>query len=255
MIPILGRYGPYFLTGYFVALSLGVLLALAVTAVFGRRLQLPGWIDGVLVGGGFALLAGRLAFVGVNSTYFAEKPQEAWSLWQGGLNFQAALVAGLLTYLLWLRLTERRTGSYLDLIAPGLAIVVSAGWAACWLEGCAYGRETLPGILAAALPDDFGVLAVRYQTQVAGFGLSAVIAALASWRLARRAPKTATSGVLFWLTLAALLGAHAVVTLFRGDTALVWFGRRADVVVDLVLIVLSISAAAAGIARDHRRKD
>ena len=72
MSPILGRYGPFFLTNYFVVLAVGILMALAVTAAFSRRLHLPGWIDGVLLGGGAALVAGRVVYVLLNQDYFIE---------------------------------------------------------------------------------------------------------------------------------------------------------------------------------------
>lgn len=250
MIPILGRYGPYFLTGYFIALGLGALVALAVTAVFARRMRLFSWIDGVLLGAVIALIAGRIVFVFLNTEYFAENPGEAWSVWLGGLNFQAALVAGLLSYLIWLQVSRRPHGAYLDLVAPGLAILFTAGWAGCWMEGCAYGRVTLPGLWSAALPDDFGVLAVRYQTQLAGFLISAVIAIVAAWRLGRGTPSAGGSGALFWLTLAALLTAHAFVTLFRSDLSPIWLGLRADVLVDIILLTLCVVAAVHSMRRN-----
>jgi phosphatidylglycerol:prolipoprotein diacylglycerol transferase len=243
MIPILGRYGPFFLTSYFVVLGIGTLAALAVTAFYARRLKLPGWIDGVLLAAGVAVLAGRLAFVLLNQDYFGENAGQAWAIWQGGLNAQAALIGGLLTYAGWLHVTHRPRGDYLDLIAPGLAIVFAAGWAACWFEGCAYGRETVPGLLSAALPDDFGVVAMRYQTQTLGFILSAIIAGLASWQLSRRPRSSTQSGFLFWLTLLALTTVHALITLFRGDPAPVWLGLRADLLVDLLVAASGLLAA------------
>ena len=243
MMPILGRYGPFFLTSHFVALGLGTLLALAVTHFHARRLGLTGWIDGVLLGAGIAIVAGRLTFVLLNQDYFSENTALAWSIWQGGLNAQAALLVGLLTYAGWTYLTHRPPGDYFDLIAPGLAIVTVAGWAACWFEGCAYGRETIPGLFSAGLPDDYGVLAVRYQTQALGFLLSAIVAGLASWQLSRRPWGSARSGVLFWLTLAALMAIQALVALFRGDPSPVWFGFRADLLVALLIAGSSLLVA------------
>lgn len=244
MTPILGRYGPFFLTSYFVVLSLGTIIALAVTTYHARRLELAGWIDGVLLGGAVALVAGRLGYVAMNQAYFRENPGQAWNLWQGGLTYQAALLTGLLAYILWLRLTQRPIGPYLDLIAPGLAILCAAGWAACWFEGCAYGRETIPGLFAADLPDNFGVMAVRYQTQAAGFMLSALVAGPAAWFLSKRPLSKPASGRLFWLTLVALTVVHAFVGLFRGDPGPLLFGIRVDVAVDVGLIAAGLIVAA-----------
>ncbi len=240
MSPILGRYGPFFLTNYFVVLAVGILMALAVTAAFSRRLHLPGWIDGVLLGGGAALVAGRVVYVLLNQDYFIENSGQAWAVWQGGLNAQAALLAGLFTYALWLRWVKLPSRQYLNLIAPGLALVAAAGWAACWFEGCAYGRETLPALWAADLPDDFGVFAVRYQTQAAGFLLSAAVAGLAAWRLAK-----SPAGPVFWMTLALLSATGALIALLRGDLAPLWVDIRADLIVYLMILVLSLVAAIA----------
>lgn len=239
-MPILGRYGPFFLTGYFVALTTGVALALITTGVLGRRCRRSGWLDGVLAGGVVGLLAGRLVFVLLNGAYFAENPGQAWFIWQGGLNMQAALLGGLATAVLWWRFTQRPVAPFLDLIAPGLAILFAAGWAACWFEGCAYGREAPPGLLAAPLPDDFGVVAVRYQTQLVGATLSAVVAIMAGWWLWRRPSGARRPALLFLVTLCLLVGGHALVSLLRGDPAPVWWGVRADVVVDLLLVAVSL---------------
>jgi phosphatidylglycerol:prolipoprotein diacylglycerol transferase len=245
MMPILGRYGPFFLTGYFVALATGVALALIITAVLGRRLLLSGWLDGVLAGGLVGVLAGRLVFVLVNGAYFAENPGQAWFIWQGGLNMQAALLGGIATAVLWWRFTRRPIAPLLDLIAPGLAILFAAGWAACWYEGCAYGREALPGLLSAPLPDDFGVVAVRGQTQLVGAALSAEVAILAGWWLWRRPSGSRRPALLFLVTFCLLVGIHALISLFRGDPASIWWGARADVVVSLFLITVSLLAIAA----------
>lgn len=243
-MPILGRYGPYFLTSYFVILSLGTLIALAATAYHARRLYLSSWLDGVLLSGGAALAAGRIVFVILNRAYFTENPGKAWAIWQGGINFQAALIAGLLAYIAYLHLTNRPISRYLDLIAPGLAILMAAGWVACWFEGCAYGRETIAGLFAADLPDDFGVMAVRYQTQAIGFLCSAVIAGLSAWQLSDVLPGETTTGRLFWLTLAALTAVQALLTFWRGDPAPIWFGLRADFLVDIIVLTVSLIAAA-----------
>jgi phosphatidylglycerol:prolipoprotein diacylglycerol transferase len=245
MMPILGRYGPFFLTGYFVALATGVALALITTAVPGRRLRRSGWLDGVLAGGVAGVLAGRLVFVLLNGSYFAENPGQAWFIWHGGLNMQAALLGGLATAVLWWRFTQRPVAPFLDLIAPGLAILFAAGWAACWFEGCAYGREAAPGILTAPLPDDFGVVAVRYQTQLAGVALSAVVAVLTGWWLWRRPSGARRPALLFLVTLGLLVGGHALVSLFRGDPAPIWWGVRADVVVDVLLVAVLLLLIAA----------
>lgn len=215
MYPIVGRYGPYFLYSYMLVAGIGYLLALVLTAYLARQRRLTGWLDGVLWATVAALLAGRLAFVLLNIAYFAEHPSETWRLWLGGLNHHAALGAGLLAYWIWTRATGRSFAAYAGLIAPGLALLSSALWTACWFEGCAYGEESVPGLFTADRPDGFGVFAVRYRVQEAGALLSVGIAAIALW-LGRRWPPLP----VFWLTLLLLSLSALGLSILRGDTAL-----------------------------------
>lgn len=240
MAPIVGRYGPFFLYSYFIILGLGMIVALAVTAVFARQRHTQGWLDGLLLAGLAAIVGGRVVFVILNQAYFVENPGAAWAVWRGGMNFHAALAVGLVVFAIWLWLTKRLAGAYLALIAPGLAVAVAAGWAACWFEGCAYGHATVPGAFAAALPDEFGVVAVRYQTQAAGFVLALLVASLAAWRLAALPPNSDASMQLFWVTLAALGMVHILATLFRGDSSPTWRGMRLDLWADLIWVVLAV---------------
>jgi phosphatidylglycerol:prolipoprotein diacylglycerol transferase len=235
--PILARYGPFFLYAYTVILGLGLLAALGLTARLARRREMGDWLDGALAAGIGALLAGRAVFIALNRSYFAENPAEAWQFWLGGLNYHGALLGGLAGLWLWARLTGRPFNLYAGLFAPGLALLVTAGWAACAADGCAYGRPAPPGFLAASLPDDLGVIAVRYQTQLAGATGSLVVFALALWCYHRARPI-----LLFWATLAGLSLVRAVVALGRGDPAPVVAGLRLDLLIDLSLAVVSLLA-------------
>jgi phosphatidylglycerol:prolipoprotein diacylglycerol transferase len=235
--PILSRYGPFFLYAYTVILGLGLLAALGLTARLARQRGVSDWLDGVLAAGIGALLAGRAVFVALNQPYFAENPAEAWQVWLGGLNYHGALLGGLVGLWLWARLTGRPFGRYAGLFAPGLALLAAAGWAACAADGCAYGRPALPGPFAASLPDDLGVVAVRYRTQLAGAIGSLAVFALALWAYRR-----AQSALLFWAALGGLSLARAVAALGRGDPAPIVAGLRLDLLIDLSLAVVSLLA-------------
>lgn len=237
MWTILGRYGPFFLYTYTVVLGIGILLALWISAIIARRHKLERWLDGWLLAALAALVGGRLVFVWLNQAYFAENPAETWQVWRGGLNSHGALLSGLVVYWLWARITGRSFGLYAGTIAPGLAILVAAGWAACWFEGCAYGREALPGLLAANLPDDYGVYASRYQTQLAGTFLALIGLAVALWLARHYNPP-----VVFWGTIGLLALSHGGLALFRGDPASLLGRVRLDFVTDMVIFVISVCA-------------
>lgn len=234
MTPIWARYGPFFLYGYTAVLGLGVVLALGLTAASRRAGGAPGWRDGALAAAAGALVGGRAVFVWLNRAYFIEHPGQAWQLGRGGLGYHGALLGGLLALGLWARLTGRSFGRTAGLLAPGLALLVAAGWAACGVEGCAYGRAALPGWLAADLPDDAGVFAVRYRTQLLGLAGALGVFILA-WAAAARARPAA----LFWATLGGLSLVHALVALLRGDPAPLLAGVRLDIVVDAALVGVS----------------
>ncbi len=244
MPEILARYGPFFLYAFTVILGLGLLAALALTGWLARRRGVAGWLDGALAAAVGAVLAGRAVFVALNQPYFAENPAEAWQVWLGGLNYHGALLGGLAGLWLWARLTGRPFFRYAGLFAPGLALLAVAGWAACAADGCAYGRAAPPGLLAASLPDDLGVVAVRYRTQFAGAVGSLAVFALSLWGFRRARP-----ALCFWATLGGLSLARAVVALGRGDPAPVIAGLRLDLLVDLGLAVLSLLAVALLLAR------
>ena len=239
MSDILARYGPYFLYSYTVALGVGLLLALGLTAVLARRDGPRDWFDGALAAALGALFIGRAVFVWLNAGYFAENPFEAWQIWLGGLNVHGALLGGLAGLWLWARLTRRPFYPYAGLLAPGLALLSAFGWAACRFEGCAWGLPATLGLLTADLPDSFGVYAVRYQTQLSGFLGSLSVFAFSLWAFRRARP-----ALLFWGVMAGLALVRAAVALGRGDPAPVVVGWRLDLLVDLGLLVISLLAFA-----------
>ncbi|HID51779.1 MAG TPA: hypothetical protein EYP41_07075, partial [Anaerolineae bacterium] len=162
----------------------------------------------------FAWLGARAGFAAANWTYYAERPWEIWQFWQGGLSYHGALLAGLAALGGWSVWRGRPFARDAARLAPALILVAASGWLACYLEGCAYGAETTLGPLAADLPDNYGVFAVRYQTQLLGLGLTLLILPLILW-LGRRRPDTA----VFWFTILLLSLVHLLVGAMRADTS------------------------------------
>ena len=218
MYPIFGRYGPFFLYGYSVALGLGLIVSLGLTAWLARDKSQPCWIDGLLLSLLAGVGGGRLGFVLGQWGYFRQRPSEIGDIWQGGLSYHGALMAGLLALGLWCRWRKRPFYQYAALLAPSLTLLHLFGWLACWLEGCAYGREAvLDGRiwtrwLTADLPDTFGVFGLRYQTQMGGMVLSFLLFLGVWWGYGRWPPSR-----LFWFNLLALSTIHTFLHFGRGD--------------------------------------
>ena len=235
MYPILARYGSIFIYSFTVILALGVLLATLLTARLERSRPAAKWFDALLVVFTAALVGGRFAFVIGQWAYFQERPSEMWQIWQGGLSYHGALLAGLAALLLWTGAHGRSFYTYGALFSPGLALVIAFGWLACWFDGCAYGRETVIGPLSADLPDEFGVFALRYQTQLAGLLLSVAAFIAILWLFKRIGPAAA-----FWSALLLVSIAHLIPGLLRGDPVLMIGSIRLDSLIDGLLIAGSI---------------
>lgn len=232
MAPILARYGSIFIYSYTVILALGVLAATGLTARFARTKGVRDWFDAQLVVAVTAVVVGRVGFVLGQWPYYEEHTHEILQFTQGGLSYPAALLGGLAALWLWARFQRRPFYEDAALFAPGFALLVAFGWLACRFEGCAYGRETVMGPLASDLPDEFGVFALRYQSQFVGLTLTLMVSALLLW-LARRFNTPA----LFWVSLALVSLAHLLAGLLRGDPALMVGPLRLDVLVDGLLFV------------------
>ena len=244
MYPILGRYGRFFLYSYTVVMGLGIMAAIGLTAWRARRQAradegwVAGWFDGLLVSLVAGLVGGRIGFVGTQWEYFQQRPAEAWQIWQGGLSYHGALAAGLLALVGWWAIHQRQHTSfaaYAGLFAPALALGSAFGWAACWLDGCAYGRETTLALWSATLPDHFGVFAVRYQTQMLGLGFSLIVFLLV---MARH--RHWQSGRLFWFTLFGLSCGRLLVSLWRGDDVHTISTIRLDTFLEGTLAFMSL---------------
>lgn len=209
---------------YTAVLAGGVLLGMIVTA---RRARPRSWLDGWLWGMAAAIVGGRLGFIWREWAYFQERPSDLTQLWQGGFWYHTALLGGLLGVWAWARWQKRPLLPLLDLFAPGIGLLIVAGWIACWLEGCAYGAETTLAWWSADLPDHFGVFAVRFQTQWLGaLGSLLPLAGVLAWR--RPLPPGARFG---WLLLGVSL-TRVAVSLLRGDPMILWGPLRLDTWLD-----------------------
>lgn len=234
MIPLLGRTGPFLIYSYTIILGVGILAAIGLTGWLAKKEQLENWFDAVLVCLIFGVIGGRFGFVWANWDYFQEYVASIYKLWQGGYSYIGVLFAGILSLWLWTRWQKLSFSIYTDLIAPGFALLCIFGWLACWAEGCAYGLETTIGLLAADLPDEFGIFAVRYQTQMIGMIGSFIIFAIVM--LTRTRWRT---GQLFWLTLGLLSLLNMGISLLRGDPTLMIEPVRLDSIIYGTFVLIS----------------
>lgn len=245
MYPILGRYGIFLFYGYTAALYGGIIIGLLVTARIAssapQSLLRRGWFDAFLVCFATALIAGRVGFVISEWGYFQARLPLTWRIWQGGVTYHGALLGGVLGVGIWAAVQKRPLWPILDLLTPAFALLHPFGWFACWLDGCAYGKTTvLQGVawldwMAASLPDNFGIFALRYQTQLLG-GLSALFICLISRRWWGRLP----AGTFFLWVLALLSLMRIPLALLRSDPVLLIGAWRINMILDIILVLISL---------------
>lgn len=244
MKPILGRIGPFLLYSYTVLLATGVAIGLALATWLERqRPLLPRfvWVDGALAALLGALLGGRAAFVIVEWDYFATRLAAAFRPWKGGFAYPGALLGGGLAVALWCLARKRPFLPLLAQLSPAVILTYLAGWIGCWLEGCAYGRETAVrgdwrDWLAADLPDHLGLHAWRYQSQL----LAALLALLLLILIVVVYRRGRSPGVLAGLTLLGMSLIRLTVAPLRGDPVPLLAGVRVDAWIDGALALLAL---------------
>lgn len=239
MHPILGRTAFGFIYTYTAVFAVTILISLGLTARLNRH-RIPGWMDTAVFIMFMAWLGARVGFIAANWAYYQERPSEMWQLWQGGLSYHGALLAGFAALAVWCMVRKRPFAALAALFAPALVLIHAGGWLACYWEGCAYGAETTIGPFAGNLPDTFGIFAVRYQTQLAGFLLCLLALALILWLRTRL-----NNWQLIGTTLLLLTLIHLSVSHFRGDIP----NPQLPILLDSGLILLGILFIFRGVIR------
>ncbi len=239
MYPTLFTIGRLSIPTYTVLLDLGLILALALSYLEGKRLFGHGeevldiglW---AVIGG---ILGGRGGYVLANWNAFSENWGRALRIWEGGLAFHGAYLGGLVVLVIfsirhW-RL-DANTARLGDALTPGLLLGLTFGWAACLMGGCAYGRVG-QGAGYAILPDLYGAAAPRFATQAVGLGFSLLLL-VAFWLLRRRWP---FAGAAFLMSNLLYFTGQFFLEFTRGDEALYVGPWRLAQVLDLALALLA----------------
>jgi prolipoprotein diacylglyceryltransferase len=171
-------------------------------------------------------------------------------VWQGGIDWHGAVLLGLaalMTACVRLGVSFRAVSLALAFVLPLGALLAGAG---CLAAGCGHGREVMslagyPPYIAAELPDLYGIVAPRFQTQMFGIALNAFLLILAAMLI--RSPRVAP--MTFWIILA-LSGAGTFgIDFTRGDAVPMAGSLRLDQILDLVVALVGV----AGLVTDRRQ--
>ncbi len=233
MHPILLRFGSVIIYTYTVFLDVGLVCGLVVACLQGKRRGIvpERIIDAALWTMIAGIAGGRVGYVLANREYFAENFREAFYVWEGGLTFQGAFLAGLLALFLYSAYHKLPFLALADAAAPGLALGQVFGWLGCLMSGCAYGLEShgatsILAHLSLDLPDIYGINAPRFATQPLASALSLAIFILLLWVTRRRRPPGPQGGPFPGFTFALYLLLYAsglfLLEFTRGDEATYW---------------------------------
>lgn len=247
MHPILFRFGSTIIHTYTILLDVGLICGLVVACLEGKRRGIAPEriVDAALWAVGAGIAGGRTGYVLANQEYFAENFREAFYLWEGGLAFQGAFLAGLLTLFLYSVSRKLPLLALADTAALGLALGQVFGWLGCLMSGCAYGLEShgtasILARLSLDLPDVYGISAPRFATQPLASALSLAIFILL-WATRRRWP---FPGFAFTLYLLLYAGGQFFLEFTRGDAAIYWGPWR----VSQWLYLIEVASSLVGLA-------
>jgi phosphatidylglycerol:prolipoprotein diacylglycerol transferase len=251
MHPILFRLGSTIIYTYTVLLDVGLVCGLVVACLEGKRRGIAPEriVDAALWAMAAGIAGGRVGYVLANQEYFAEN-LKAFYVWEGGLAFQGAFLAGLLALFLYSAYRKLPFLALADIAALGLALGQVFGWLGCLMSGCAYGLEShgatsILARLSLDLPDIYGIHAPRFATQPLASTLSLAIFILL-WATRRRwasAQDRPFPGLTFTLYLLLYASGQFLLEFTRGDEAIYWGPWRvsqwiylAEAVLGLVLL-------------------
>jgi prolipoprotein diacylglyceryltransferase len=241
MNPVVFELGPFELRTYSAWLIGGVLLALLVMIWRARRYGAGSrWLDVGIAAVVSGIIGARLAHVALEWRYFSDHTDEIAKLSSGGLMWHGALLLGIPAVVVAAKLRRVSFKAWTDAAALAVPLVWIAGWLACRKVGSAYGYEvwTLadwPGWLAEELPDIYGIVAPRLEVQLGGALFSGVLFGLAllfTWQDWQR-------GIRLWIVLALAGLGFALLGFFRADPSRMFYQRRADQLLDLLVFLLS----------------
>ena len=241
MFPLLFRTDLGFVYTFTVVWLVGLMFA--AWMIFRQSPRLKGW-DGFLAAAVGALAVGRLQFVWQNSEWFAENPAVRWSWQQGGHGYAGAVLGALLALFIWSKSTNSPLQKQLAVLAPAVPLLHFVGWLACYFDGCGYGAQAFIGWATAELPDNFGLMAVRYQTQLLGMAIALIVGAPFWVPLFKKTTSDSTnkSPIIFWGLLLILASTNAIITTWQGNTVPLLFDYRSDMILALAIAAVAFIA-------------
>ncbi len=240
MFPVLFRLGSLSVQTYTALIDLGLAVALAWLFLGAPKAKAGRWLDAGLAATFGGLIGARLVYCFANGGYYIEHPEQVFLIWQGGLDWSGAVLGGVLGAGLYCSRIREPLAPIFDLLAWPLVILSALSWGGSLAAGAAYGAELAPGQgptwLAVNTPDLYGVMALRWPTQLLGL-IWSLLALGALW-LARRWSWRSGARGLYALALVAF-GAFGL-SFLRGDPDPFAGGLRLETLLSGLVLVFAL---------------
>ncbi|MEP7285177.1 MAG: prolipoprotein diacylglyceryl transferase family protein [Chloroflexota bacterium] len=243
MNPVVFKFASIELHAFTAWIMLGVAIGGAVLVISAARSRqrISPLLDVILAGVIGGIIGARAVHVWLNWGYFAAHTDQITDLANGGLDWHGAIVVGLAAALVVARLRGVSILLLVDGLALALPFGAMASWQACAAATCGYGVEVrtladFPSWLVIESPDIYGTVAPRLNLPPIGIVLAVVILLL----VVLLTVFNSLSGSRLWLVLALFAEAMAIIAFFRAEYVPLWFGHRADQILDFVVAFVSI---------------
>ena len=180
------------------------------------------------------VLGARLTFIAQYPTPFISNPLNAFALNPQMLDTAGGLGTGLIVGLIYGQRKKLRLWEIMDILTPGLAVImVSIGFSHL-ASGNAYG---MPSILPWAL-DLWG--AQRHPSQVYEILTTFLILSLVLWTIQKDWLSLHIKGTLFWGFVAMSALNHLFLEHFRADSPLIFNRYRLPQIVAWLILAISL---------------
>lgn len=256
MAPEVGHIGPLIIRAYTVLVDLALLVGLGALTWWGwhHERRPTAWFDAGLIALVGGIIVGRMGHVALQWAYFSTHLGEIAQVWRGGIDWHGAIIGGLVGLALGCRLRHVEWRRAVKALTVPLPLGAALSYTACLTGNCAHGREVAslafyPPLVAAELPDLYGIVAPRLNSQLFGIVWSLLVLAV----VALSSKRIGMSSVRPWIALALLgLGAFAI-GFTRGDAAPVLGTMRLDQMLDLGIVILGVGGVWDAVRRVLKR--